>query len=529
MRSYLPIILELTALTAIWLLAGGLSAPLRRRLHREGKVTPAGAALDLAAHVSRPVLVLLLSFAATFLMEGWPAGRAWHAAHQHHVAAWMIFWTILALLEGLVLLLFRLRGRDFPVPDLIMDIARFAAVLLAAMMVMRSELGIDVGPLLASTALVTAVVGFALQGVLGNLLAGMSLHLVHTLRPGNWVAIDDLEGKVVKTNWRETRLRTLDGHLYILPNARVAEARIHNMHEPTPLRRHVIEVGASYADAPDAVIAALTAAARDVPEVRSTPAPAAMITAFLDFGINYRLEFWTSQYHRHIPIDGEVNRRIWYRFKRAGIEIPFPMSDQLLNDFMAVVYNQRRLPPTDADTAAVVEDLLRSDLVSKLVTDADGRPLLTREDLALVAPHVRRLPFTHGETVCRQGESGEAFWVVARGRLEGRVEQNGRTVATFTLEPGAVVGEMSALTGVPRSATLTVAESTELLEFGPEAFRALLALHPQIPERLADLAAERAAANRAALEEQAARAAHTGEVTLERKGILKRLLRLVGR
>ena len=46
-----------------------------------------------------------------------------------------------------------------------------------------------------------------------------------------------------------------------------------------------------------------------------------------------------------LPIEGDVGRLIWYKFKRRGIEIPFPMSDELLNDFMAVVYNQRRLPP----------------------------------------------------------------------------------------------------------------------------------------------------------------------------------------
>ncbi len=533
MNAYLPAIVELSVLVLIWTLATGLSSPLRRRLHRDaGRPTLPGALLDLAAHLSRPVLALVVTRAVVLALGSWPAAVAWLAGHANHLAAWEIFWlglAALALVEGFVQLLFRLRNRPFPVPDLLMDIIRAVLVLAVAFLVLRVELGIDIGPLLASTALVTAVVGFALQGVLGNLLAGMSLHLVRSLRPGVWVDIDGLEGKVVKTNWRETRLRTMDGHLYILPNARVAEAKIHNMNEPTPLRRHVIEVGASYSDAPDEVIAALVAAARSVPQVRANPAPAAMITAFLDFGINYRLEFWTNQYHRHIPIDGDVNRMIWYQFKRRGIEIPFPMSDKLLNDFMAVVYNQRRLPPTGEDLEGIVEDLWRSDLCRTLVVDADGTPLLSRENLARVAPHVRRLPFTHGEVLCRQGDEGDSFWVVARGELAGRVEQDGQTAATFTLGPGTVVGEMSPLTGVPRSATLTVATGAELLEFGPEAFRALLSLHEEIPRRLADLAAERAAANREALEKLAAERERSARVELEQPGILRRLLRIVGR
>ena len=72
-------------------------------------------------------------------------------------------------------------------------------------------------------------------------------------------------------------------------------------------------------------------------------------------------------------------------------------------------------------------------------------------------------------------------------------------------------------------------EGTELLEFGPEAFKALLTLHEDIPERLAELAAVRADENREALEALARERGDGDEVQLERKGILKRLLRIVGR
>ncbi len=68
-----------------------------------------------------------------------------------------------------------------PMPALLRGVLRLAAGALAAFFVLRLELGWNITPLLASTALVTAVVGFALQGVLGNLLAGMSLNLTGAL------------------------------------------------------------------------------------------------------------------------------------------------------------------------------------------------------------------------------------------------------------------------------------------------------------------------------------------------------------
>ncbi len=167
-------------------------------------------------------------------------------------------------------------------------------------------------------------------------------------------------------------------------------------------------------------------------------------------------------------IDGEVNRNIWYQFKRRGIEIPFPMSDKLLNDFMAVVYNQRKLPPTEVDVSSTTQDLWYSDLCQKLVVDEEGEPLLNSETVQQIAPLVKRLPYTHGETLCRQDEEDERFWVLAKGELAGKVEKDGKTAVEFKLPPGCVVGEMSALTGVPRSATIEISKSAELLEFGPE-------------------------------------------------------------
>ncbi|HPF69118.1 MAG TPA: mechanosensitive ion channel family protein [Candidatus Krumholzibacteria bacterium] len=534
MGGYANLIIECAVLALIVLLASAASLPLRRRLQYEpGTRRGLGRLpLDLLAHASRPVMVLVLSEAVLLLGGSWAPLEAWRAANPAHVEGWLLFWAgtaLITLAEGVVQGFFHVQGRDFPLPDLLADILRAVLVAALGLAVAKAELGLDIGPLLASTALLTAVIGFALQGVLGNLMAGMSLHLARSLRQGVWVDIDGIEGVITKTNWRETRLRTRGGHVYIIPNGKVADARIHNMTEPTPLRRHVLTVGASYADAPDAVIAALIAAAKSVPEVRSQPAPDAMIVAYLDFGINYRLEFWTREYSRRVAIEGAVNRMIWYQFKRRGIEIPFPMSDQLLNDFMAVVYNQRRLPPAPEDTARTVDDLLGSDLCTKLLTGPDGAPLLGRDELAAAAGLVRRQLYTRGETLCVENTPGEEFWVVVRGRLQGEIRRGNEAAAvTFDLGPGAVVGEMGALTGVPRSATIHVGESAELLMFGPEAFAALLGLHPAIPERLADLAAERTARNHEAFEALARELAAGADVQLERDGILRRLRRMVG-
>jgi small-conductance mechanosensitive channel/CRP-like cAMP-binding protein len=525
--SYLPPALGLLALLVILAIASGAAAPLRRR----AGVRRAGAAAFFA-QVVPPLLVLLLTPFAAWLLGQHDELRAWVHDQSRILEAWQAFWVgalVIAVVEGMARQVWALRRRPFPLPDLLDDILRGIGLLLLAFFVLKGELGWDIGPLLASTALLTAVVGFALQGVLGNLLAGMSLHITRTVSPGDWIMVGDVEGKVTRTNWRETRLQSVNHEEMIVPNARLSDTTVHNLSQPTPKRRHRIDVGASYSDAPDEVIAALVEAAREIPEVLDDPAPHALITAFADYGINYRLFFWTEQYHLRGTINGHVCRHVWYKFKRRGIEIPFPMSDKLLNDFMTVVNHQRDLPPEAKSVAATVRDLLASDLRAKLVVDDGGAPLLSEDDLRAVAPLVRRELWTRGETLMRQGDDGETFYVIASGKLDGVVSLGaGQPSTSFQVGPGAVVGEMGLLTGAPRGATLTTATSCELLAFDRAAFVALLGLRPEVPQRLADLAATRQAANLAAADAaRQALAARSGDSGKE--GILRRLLGFLGR
>ncbi len=510
--------------------AYGLRAGLRRRAG-----DPLRAPVKLAALLSllvpgAVVLLLTLPVLAACKLHG--GCGEWFRAHAPFIRAWVAFWWLVLLIDGVEFALrffCALRGRPFPLPTLIRNILRFLLLVGALLLVAKTVLDRDISTALASTALLTAVVGFALQGVLGNLLAGMSMHIVRSTVPGDWVAIGDVEGEVLETNWRETRLRTVGGHMLVVPNSKVAESVIHNMTHPTPLRRIRISVGASYSDAPAEVIAALEAAAWSVPEVVRDPKPNAVLTEYKDFGINYDLRFWTTRYFDRARLTSDVQSRIWYQFKRRGIEIPFPMSDKLLNDFMEVVYTQRTLPPEEKQVDRHIADLRQSDFCRKLLIDRDGQPLLTDEELRPVARSLRRVQFTRGETLFTQGEAGEAAYVLVRGTLTGRVEFQADVAAhTFALESGALLGEMSLVTGLPRTATLQAADEAELLEIPKAAFVQLLGLRPDIPAKLAELAAQRAAQNAAMYEKLRAMPASGLTASLQRDSILQRFKRLLG-
>jgi CRP-like cAMP-binding protein len=173
-----------------------------------------------------------------------------------------------------------------------------------------------------------------------------------------------------------------------------------------------------------------------------------------------------------------------------------------------------------------VDDLLGSDFGHKLLADSQGVCLLGREELRPVARDVQRTRFTHGEVLMRQNEEGESFYVLVKGTIRGSIVNSDARPVEFELRPGALFGEMSLLTGLPRSATMTAVTDCELLEFDRGAFARLLSLREEIPRLLSDLAAARAAQNAAALEKLRASAVVPPE--LARDGILHRLKRMVG-
>ncbi len=517
-------IIELAALAGILVIGWVIGLPLRRRAARA--LTPIGALLE---PLVTPLVVLLLSGLLQLVQDKLPKISA--LGNDRMLAAWLVVWSVvtgLALLEGLLALTYRLRGRPFPLPSLLRNLVRGLLLGAAVLAVLRYGLKMNVSPVLASTALVTAILGFALQGVLGNLLAGMSIHLTRSLRPGEWISLGETEGEILQTNWRETHLRSTAGHTLIVPNSKIADATIHNMSWPTHVRRHSLFVDASYDAAPAEVSAALVAAALAVPDVRRDPPPQAFPCAYRDFGIGYELRIWIDAYQRRTPIGGEVNRMIWYQFKRRGIEIPFPMSDKLLCDFMHVVNTQQHLPASPDEAARRVRELQRSTFVARLFVDAAGHPLLSEGDLVQLAPLLRFVRYTAGETLFRQGETGESCYVIVRGRLHGRVEFQDATPPTeFDLPAGSLCGEMSLVTGLPRAATLTAPEETELLEISPEAFTRLLGLRPELPEKLATLVADRATQNAQNYDRLKAMGVTTANA-LKHDTLLQRFKRLLG-
>ena len=178
---------------------------------------------------------------------------------------------------------------------------------------------------LTTSAVGAVVIGFALQDTLGNTFSGLAIQVEKPFRVDQWVRIGSLEGRVVEITWRATRLRTKSGDAVIVPNNIVSKEAITNFSEPAGPTRLYVDVGVSYQASPNNVKAVILTALRDATLVLKAPAPEVLVFDFAASSITYRIRFWVADYGQDDLARDQVRSCVYYAFRRAGIEIPFPI------------------------------------------------------------------------------------------------------------------------------------------------------------------------------------------------------------
>jgi small-conductance mechanosensitive channel/CRP-like cAMP-binding protein len=347
---------------------------------------------------------------------------------------------------------------------------------------------------LTTSAVGAVVIGFALQDTLGNTFAGLAIQVEKPFRVDQWVRIGSFEGRVVAITWRATRLRTKSGDAVIVPNNIVSKEAITNFSEPAGPTRLFVEVGASYQAPPNDVKAVILAALRDATLVLPAPAPEVLVSDFAASGITYRIRFWVGDYGADDLARDQVRSCVYYAFRRHGIEIPYPIQ---------VTY---RAPKA----SALVSEADRASWIDAVDIFAP----LSAADRAMLAGASRDRLYGAGQTVVQQGDTGDSMFVIGRGSVRVTILPGVTEVATLTA--GSYFGEMSLLTGQPRTATVSAITDCVLLEISAGDFRRIALAQPAVVEQVTHAVAER----QAGLDRSRDTVATTGAPTEARRSFL---------
>ncbi|MDH7512308.1 MAG: mechanosensitive ion channel family protein [Clostridiales bacterium] len=503
---------------------------LARRAFGRLKKTGAEAMTNFLRRVSFPAFFLIVSLALKFrLLETIFALSQRFYAYVDAAIIFFVALFLITLADAWLLYRYQKKRLAFPLPRVLHGFILFVLYVIVFFIVLRGILGINITPLLATSAIFTAIIGLAFQGVLSNVLAGISLNLTRSFSRGDWVKIGPHEGVVMEMNWRETLILDRLSNVVVIPNNTVASEMIINFSHPDRTTALTLPLKVSYSAAPATVLEALRQAAREVPDVLATPAPQAYILSYDEAGISYLLKYWVTDFSRKHTITGDVARHIWYKFRRLNVEIPVALAERV-RDIVQTVKLEEKVAAQEEETERTFADLLHSSLLRYPEGEKAGELIVSEEDVRQLARLARGKRYTRGEVLFHQGEKGESCYIVARGTVKGEIvyEEKGKRYASeFRVGPGGIFGEMSLFTGLPRTATGTVEEDAELLEIGADGFAFLLSRNPGLAEVIAELVSERNTKNQDFLRKIKELSEKDVEESCDRKSILDRLKRLI--
>ncbi len=212
--------------------------------------------------------------------------------------------------------------------DLFRAVLSVGLYLVGLMVYLHFILGQDLSSVLATSALVTAILGFALQPTLGNLFAGISIELEHPLRVGDCVRRGDIEGRVISLSWRSVSIRTARGSVIVLPNSDFTGQAVEVIAQNETFL-HEIAFTVSGSHPPGKVMElALQVLSTDLPDVCRHPTPSVLVTG--DDPASGALRYLARYHTRHFLLRDNsasaLRERLWYALARQGINLPEPTS-----------------------------------------------------------------------------------------------------------------------------------------------------------------------------------------------------------
>ena len=173
--------------------------------------------------------------------------------------------------------------KDKNVPTVLRFVVLCLFYLIFGLLFLEWALGVNVLPLIATSTVLTAVLGLSLQDTLKNLFAGLTMSFERRFAEGDWImfrldATNSTIGEVIELGWRTTKIRTIDNNFAMIPNAMFTTNQLVNYSQPTPAFPKVVEVPVNISIPLEKVKECLVEAATDTEGVLKDPAPEVLVS-----------------------------------------------------------------------------------------------------------------------------------------------------------------------------------------------------------------------------------------------------------
>jgi len=388
-------------------------------------------------------------------------------------AALLIF--IVRVLDALIFDLAMSRRRNVLAPQLLRQIFAIVIYVLCLTLASNKWLGFSIYGALATGTIVAAVLGLALQDTLGNLFAGIALHMEGGFEVGDVLHSGDYIGIVEQVSWRATRIRGFANQLVVLPNSVIARERL-EIFPRNNMNGRVLQIGVDYNIQPATVLAILMQAASHIDGVAREVPVIARVGAFSDSAVVYEIKYFTRDYALRDRIDADIRKAVWYALRRNEISFATPIHAY-----------QQYTPPAAGDHGLAREE------VHALLHDVDILSPLPDAAHDAITAGAKVHFYSRGEAVLRSGAAGDSMFVIHSGSVSVRLPDDSERGWDEVAELGAgsVVGEMALLTGETRTADVVATTDVVAVEIGKELLQPILHANPDLADAISEKVIER--------------------------------------
>ena len=402
------------------------------------------------------------------------------------VAAWLAgAWLASRVLDAL--LWERLKRSGWSVPRLARDALTLVIFVGAIAGIVALVFGRSLTGFFAASSVMALVLGLALRTVILDIFTGIAINVDRTYQIGDWIEVHHRDfkvpvyGRVADINWRTTRVELENGNLVVIPNNVMSLAMTTNYSVPKRVARFELPVTLDYGlpteRAERLLLAGVLSSIGPEGPVEHPP-PKVLLAGVSHQGVDYLVRYWI-RIGAAPPntVRSTVLKAVLRHLRAAGIEPACP-KEELFHARQAVRDLEREPPERRRALLERVELLARS---------------LQPDELASLAARMVRCAFGRGDYLVRQGEPGQSMFVLAEGLAEVLVrgKEGGPEKRIARIDPGQCIGEMSLLTGGPRSASIRALTDVVAFEIAKEHVEALLEARPELAGTLAWLVAER--------------------------------------
>ncbi|MDS0856123.1 mechanosensitive ion channel family protein [Burkholderia pseudomultivorans] len=334
------------------------------------------------------------------------------------------------------------------------DIAAGIVFGAAAVAALGNLLGLPLSGVVATSGAMAVILGLAVQNTLNDVFSGLVLNTTQPFRLGDTVAIGALEGRIVESNWRATKMIDSLGNLVVVPNSAAAKATIVNLSEPASVHGVTLSIEIDPAVRPAIVVDALDRAAASSLDVLTSPAPVSVVKAFRTNSVEYELVCYVDALEKKLRVRNRLYDLAHRHLAAADIAL-------------------RPLGGTGAAHRPVSRG-------QRLLHAVELFRQLDDDDLAVLADALASRVFHAGETIYASNSDARLLTIVGSGVASVFVPAATGDKEVRRMAPGDAIGQSVVLAGTQLHATVYAVTTVTAYQLSSRDLSPLIARKPEL-------------------------------------------------